>query len=71
MEPLLQISLFAAPKTKIIEIKPKYHPNYVSKTIGKINDLDVKIIETPKVSKNIRSQGDIMLDIDRLKQSLN
>jgi len=62
---------FCSPKTKIIEIKPKYHPNYISKTIGKINDLDVKIIETPKVSKKIRSQGDILLDINKLKQSLD
>ena len=62
---------FCAPRTKIIEIKPKYHPNYVSKTIGKINDLNVKIIETPKVSKKIRFQGDILLDINKLKKSLD
>jgi len=62
---------FCSPKTKIIEIKPKNHPNYVSKTIGRINNLNVKIIETPEVNKKIRSQGDIILDINKLKKLLN
>jgi hypothetical protein len=56
---------FCNPGTQIIEIKPIHHPNYVSKTIGTINDLKVKILETPKF-KNYN----INLDINELNKNL-
>ena len=56
---------FCSPGTQVIEIKPIHHPNYVSKTIGKINDLKVKIIETPKF-KNYN----ISLNINELNKNL-
>jgi hypothetical protein len=56
---------FCNPGTQIIEIKPIHHPNYVSKTIGTINDLKVKILETPKF-KNYN----INLNINELNKNL-
>jgi capsular polysaccharide biosynthesis protein len=56
---------FCSPETQVIEIKPIHHPNYASKTIGKINDLKVKIIETPKF-KNYN----INLNINELNKNL-
>ena len=56
---------FCNPGTQIIEIKPIHHPNCVSKTIGRINDLKVKILETPKF-KNYN----INLDINELNKNL-
>jgi capsular polysaccharide biosynthesis protein len=56
---------FCSPGTQVIEIKPIHHPNYVSKTIGKINDLKVKIIETPKFKSY-----NINLDINELNKNL-
>ena len=61
---------FCSPNTKIIEIKPVYHPNVVSKTIGNINNLDVKIIETPKIEKQKNISGDIYLNINELNKNL-
>tara|TARA_B100000767_G_scaffold270004_1_gene292863 strand:+ start:2347 stop:3447 length:1101 start_codon:yes stop_codon:yes gene_type:complete len=62
--------VFCSPETKIIEIKPSVHPNYVSKTIGKINNLNVKILEMPKIKPNKDIKGDIFLDIKELKKYL-
>ena len=56
---------FCSPKTKVLEIKPIHHPNYVSETMGRINNLQVKIIETPKF-KNYN----INLDINELNKNL-
>ena len=56
---------FCSPGTQVIEIKPMHHPNYVSKTIGKINELNVKIIDTPKFENY-----NINLDINELNKNL-
>ena len=56
---------FCSPGTQVIEIKPMHHPNYVSKTIGKINELKVKIIDTPKFENY-----NINLDINELNKIL-
>ena len=56
---------FCRPGTQIVEIKPIHHPNYVSKTIGTINDLKVNILETPKF-KNYN----INLNINELNKNL-
>ena len=56
---------FCSSGTQVIEIKPIHHPNYVSKTIGKINNLKVKIIETPKYENY-----NINLDINELNKNL-
>tara|TARA_B110000027_G_C16115739_1_gene299986 strand:- start:936 stop:2021 length:1086 start_codon:yes stop_codon:yes gene_type:complete len=56
---------FCSPGTQVIEIKPIHHPNYVTKTIGRFNDLKVKIIETPKYENY-----NINLDINELNKNL-
>ena len=61
---------FCSPKTKVIEIKPLSHPNFVSKTISNINDLDIKIIETPKINVKSNIKGDIYLDLKELEKNL-
>lgn len=61
---------FCSPKTKVIEIKPLYHPNLVSKTISNINDLNIKIIETPKINVKSNVKGDIYLNLKELEKNL-
>ena len=61
---------FCAPKTKVIEFKPLDHPNYVSKTIGSINDLNLEVIETPKINIKGNIKGDIYLDLKKLEKYL-
>ncbi len=61
---------FCSPKTKVIEIKPLSRPNFVSKTISNINDLDIKIIETPKIDVKSNIKGDIYLDLKELEKNL-
>jgi hypothetical protein len=62
--------VFCSPKTKVIEIKPSIHPNYVSRTISKINDLEIKILEMPSIKKDNNNKGDIFLDIKELNRNL-
>ena len=62
--------VFCSPKTKVIEIKPSIHPNYVSKTISKINALEIKVLEMPTIKKNNNIKGDIFLDINELNRNL-
>tara|TARA_A100000164_G_scaffold368243_1_gene391218 strand:+ start:1514 stop:2611 length:1098 start_codon:yes stop_codon:yes gene_type:complete len=61
---------FCKPKTKIIEIKPIYNPNTVNKSISKINSLNYKLINTPKLSKDRRLNGDIILNLKTIKNNL-
>lgn len=60
---------FCKKNTKIIEIKPKKHPNFVDQHISKIKELDFNLIETEEL-KNKDKRGDIFLDIKDLKNFL-
>ena len=62
--------VFCKPQTKIIEVKPAFHPNTVSKRISDINNLDYRLIETKKVRENKDNSGDIYLPMDELKNYL-
>ena len=46
------------------------HPNFVSKTISKINNFDLKILETPELKENNDIRGDIILNINELNKNL-
>ena len=62
--------IFCSPKTKIIEIKPQKHPNYLHKKISEHLNLDYNLIETPTIEKKFRNEGDIIIDLDNLKKIL-
>ena len=62
--------IFCQPRAKIIEIKPKNHPNYVSRKISEINNLNYKLIETEIVQDDKKINGDIYLDINYLEKQL-
>ena len=51
--------VFCKKKTKVIELKPKNHPNRVYKRISSINKLDYKLIELKHIKNN--KKGDIIL----------
>lgn len=60
---------FCKKDTKIIEIKPKKHPNFVDQHISKIKELDFNLIETDELRNKDRN-GDIFLDTINLKKFL-
>ena len=60
---------FCKKNTKIIEIKPKNHPNFVDQHISKIKELDFNLIETGELI-NKDENGDIILDTTDLKKFL-
>ena len=60
---------FCKENTKIIEIKPKKHPNFVNQQISKIKKLNYNLIETNDI-KNKDKKGDIFLDKADLKKFL-
>ena len=60
---------FCKKNTKIIEIKPKNHPNFVDQHISKIKELDFNLIETEELI-NKDENGDIILDPKDLKKFL-
>ncbi len=62
---------FCKPNTKVIEVKPTFHSNMVSKRISEINNLNYKLIETNKVDEKVESFGDIDLSIEKLKNNLS
>ena len=55
--------------TKILEIKPKNHPNFVDQHISKIKELDFNLIETDEL-KDKDEKGDIFLNTRDLKKFL-
>ena len=59
---------FCKKKTKIVEIKPKKHPDFFQH-ISKIKELDFNLIETDEL-KNKDEQGDIFLNTTDLKKFL-
>ena len=51
--------VFCRKNTKVIEIKPKNHPNKVYETISKINKLNYNLIKLRHIKNN--NKGDIFL----------
>jgi len=62
--------VFCKPHTKVIEVKPVFHTNAVSKRISEINDLNYQLIETKAVEENKKNSGDIFLPLNELMKSL-
>ena len=60
---------FCKKNTKILEIKPKKHPNFVDQHISKIKELDFNLIETNEL-KDKDEKGDIFLNTRDLKKFL-
>jgi len=60
--------IFCKPKTKIIEIRPHFHPGKNYERISAINKLDHKTILTKKIVKT--KKGDIFLPLENLKKVL-
>ena len=60
---------FCKKNTKILEIKPKKHPNFVDQHISKIKELDFNLIETDEL-KDKDEKGDIFLNTRDLKKFL-
>jgi len=60
--------VFCKKGTRVIEIKPEYHPNKISKKIAEIKELNFSLIETAEI-KN-KQMGDIELDLNILKNLL-
>ena len=60
---------FCKKNTKILEIKPKKHPNFVDQHISKIKELDFNLIETDPL-KDKDKKGDIFLNTRDLKKFL-
>ena len=63
--------IFCEPSTKIIEIKPKNHPNYFSRKISEINSLNYKLIETAIIPEDKKNNGDIYLDLEYLEKMIH
>ena len=61
---------FCKENTKIIEIKPKTHPNFVDKHISKINNLNFNLIETGDIKSKNEIKGDIFLKTSELNKFL-
>ena len=60
---------FCKKNTKILEIKPKRHPNFVDQRISKIKELNFNLIETDELEIK-DERGDIFLDTEDLKKFL-
>lgn len=60
--------IFCQPNTKIIEIKPKNHLNFISKKISEYINLDYSLIEAPILEKNLNQTGDMHIDLEDLKK---
>jgi len=58
--------VFCRKNSKVIEIRPKNHPNDVYKRICSINKLKYKLFKTPTNVKT--ANGDIYVDLEKLKQ---
>ena len=60
---------FCKKNTKIIEIKPKNHPNFVDRHISKIKELNFNLIET-EYFEDAKKKGDILFDPIKFKKFL-
>lgn len=61
--------VFCQPNTKVIEMKPKNHSNFISRRISKHLDLKYKLIETPILNYN--ENGDMLINLDELVEMLD
>ena len=59
--------IFCKAKTKVIEIKPKKHKNFINKKISEYLNLDYTLIETP-IKKKVDPKGDILINMKNLKK---
>ena len=62
--------VFCKPKTKIIEIIPKSHPNTVNKKISKVKNLNYFRFITKDLKENEKTTGDIVVNINALNKKL-
>ena len=62
--------VFCKPKTKIIEIIPKSHPNTVNKKISKVKNLNYYRFITKDLKENEKTTGDIVVNINALNKKL-
>jgi len=62
--------VFCKPKTKIIEIIPKSHPNTVNKKISRIKNLNYFRFITKDLKESEKITGDIMVNIKTLNKKL-
>jgi len=62
--------VFCKPKTKIIEIIPKSHPNTVNKKISKIKNLNYFRFITKDLKEREKITGDIVVNINTLIKKL-
>jgi capsular polysaccharide biosynthesis protein len=60
--------IFCSANTKIIEIKPNDHINFISRKISEYINLDYNLIETSPLKKEINQKGDMIVDLDNLKK---
>lgn len=63
--------IFCKKNTKIVEFIPKKHPNLVNKKISKLKDLKYTLIRSKYVSKKNHLNGDIYVDLKKLKRIIN
>lgn len=59
--------VFCKKKTKVIEIRPTNHPSNLYEKLSEINDLNYKLIKTEEAKNDKNFNGDIFLDINKLK----
>ncbi|MDC3249692.1 glycosyltransferase family 61 protein [Candidatus Pelagibacter sp.] len=62
--------VFCKPKTKVIEIIPKSHPNKVNKKISNIKNLNYFRFITKDLKESEKITGDIVVNIKALKKKL-
>ena len=61
--------VFCEPGTKVIEMKPENHPNFINKKISEFINLNYRLIETP-ILKN-KERGDMIVNLDQLDKILD
>ena len=63
--------VFCKPKTKVIEIIPKSHPNTVNRKISKVKNLKYIRFITKDLKEEEKITGDIIVNIKNLKKKLD
>ena len=63
--------VFCQPNTKVIEMKPRNHPNFINKKISEYIGLEYNLIETPLLEDKQKKNGDMMINIGQLENLLN
>ena len=62
--------VFCKPKTKIIEIIPKSHPNTVNKKISRVKNLNYFRFITKDLKEKEKTNGDIIVNLKTLNQKI-